>query len=217
MSGASGIKAAVAVLAATITMSVYACAEWQPFYQPPPPATPATAAPEAPAVATTPGNDAAAIAIEKANRAALKAAEAAKVAAEASAAAHDAAAAAARASHGTLPPARRGTPSTASANLPSRGSSNGSAHATPDAASTPTIISDSSSGHRDEAVRSVDAATASIGRIDHTRLSGADAKTYALAVDLLDSAQKALTRKEYAAAASLSHKANILLGTIHTY
>ncbi len=76
------------------------------------------------------------------------------------------------------------------------------------------MITDSSAERSDDAVKSIQQVSASVGRIDRTHLSDSDAQSYDLAVSLLDSAQKALTRKEYSAAASLSHKAEILLSTI---
>jgi hypothetical protein len=215
---------AAVLLAATFAAAFTACAEWQPFYQPPqaPTENSGTAAAPTPMATPTPtpgavgtdANRAAAIAIEKANRAAEKAAEAAKIAAEASAAAHEAAAAAAKASLGAHPatPSAASPAISSSAGTAARSSAGAAAHR--GAASPPTLVTDSSTARRDDAVKSIQAVSASVRRIDRTHLGDVDAQTYDLAVSLLDSAQKSLIRKEYSAAASLSHKAAILLGTI---
>lgn len=215
---------AAVLLAATLAATLTACAEWQPFYQMPqaPTENSGTAASVAPTLMPTPtpgavgtdANTAAAIAIEKSNRAAEKAAEAAKIAAEASAAAHEAAAAAAKASLGAHPATPAGAAPAISSSAGTAARSSAGAAAQRGAGSPPTLVTDSSAGHRDDAVKSIQAVSASVRRIDRTHLGDTDAETYDLAVSLLDSAQKSLIRKEYSAAASLSHKAAILLGTI---
>jgi len=208
------------LLAAALAMTLSTCSEWQPFYTPP------LGAPVSPTATTTPDantadndNDAAAVAIQKANRAAQKAAEAARIAAEASAAARDAAAAAVKATHGTRP-ALGSSPDASGASYdqppsgPSSSATRSAAGRQRAASAAPALITDSSTDQRDDAVKSIQAASSAVGRIDRTHLGDADAQRYDLAVSLLDSAQKSLTRKEYAAADSLSRKATILLSTV---
>jgi uncharacterized protein (DUF885 family) len=84
------------------------------------------------------------------------------------------------------------------------------------AAATPALITDSSAEQRDAAAKSVEDVSVSIGRIDRSRLSAADAESYDLAANLLTSARKSLAGKQYEAATSLSHKASILIGTLST-
>lgn len=76
------------------------------------------------------------------------------------------------------------------------------------------LITDSTPGQRDTAAKSVEEVSATIGRIDRSRLSDADAESYDLAANLLASARKSLDEKQYEAATSLAHKASVLLGTI---
>ncbi len=76
------------------------------------------------------------------------------------------------------------------------------------------LITDSTPERRDAAAKSVEEASATIGRIDRSHLNNSDAESYDLAANLLASARKSLDEKQYEAAASLAHKASILLGTI---
>jgi hypothetical protein len=82
------------------------------------------------------------------------------------------------------------------------------------AVATPALITDSTPEQRGAAAKSVEEVATSIGRIDRGRLSDADAESYDLAVNLLASARASLANQQYRAAASLSQKASILLGTI---
>lgn len=79
---------------------------------------------------------------------------------------------------------------------------------------TPALITDSFGGQDDAAAKSIEQVSTSIGRINRSRLSNADAESYDLAVNLLASARKSLANRQSEAATSLAHKASILVGEI---
>jgi hypothetical protein len=179
-------------------------------FESPTPSPTATPTPEA--ESNFPASDAATQAAneaeQKAQQAAKKASEAATAANEASSAARDAARAAAKAAA-----ASKNRPGIAASKKPT---ATGRPIATPATSSigTPEASPAAAVESRPEnpnASKAVDQLADRIKSIDRTRLSAADAQRYDVAVGLLASARKSLSRNENMAVFSLVDKAKVLL------